>query len=492
MKKTKQVVYANAAQIAFLESTAKRKTAIIGRGGGKGTVMGFQSGIIARSLPRAKGFIAAQTFGQVLNITLADMEQAWQFMGLFPYNKATGLGHYVKFQKPPAEWLQPYSKTNDYERVITFMNGCSIEVLSIAKGEHLRGGSFDFGFIDESGTVKRDIVFKVLRSKIRGNTFRFNSHLHHLFCDVTSSPWLALGKWVYEIEDRQRFEPDKYFFLECSGEINKAVLGQEYYDNLKAEMTQLEYEVEVLSKRVDSVPDCFYPTFNEAKHCVFDTQSYQLNDAGIYTTSDSYLDPKKKLEVSFDFNASFTSCIVCQEVADEFRVDNNLFVKEDKNKSLVRALVEKVCATYITHQHKEIDVHGDRNGNNKSAFSPLTAYEEVELVFKEHGWKTNRKVTGLDSDHHVRHLVLEELLSENKPRAPKIRVNANKCRALIVSIKNTPVLPGFKKDKRSEADKTLPQERATHLSDCFDNILFRKYSTTIGYARRNDHSPSFA
>jgi hypothetical protein len=481
-------IYANPAQQLVLQSEADRITMIMGRGGGKGHTLGLKLGISARQLPRAKAFIAAANFGQILNVTFADIEAAWYFLGYREYDPKTGQGHYVKWQKPPAHFDKPYHQVNDYSRSITFINGFTVECLSIVKGDQNRGGSFDQGYIDESGTVKRDVVYKVLRPKIRGNEYIYKSHLHGLFADFTSSPWLQLGKWVYETEELEKKDPVKYLFVECSGEINYKVLGKQYYKNLKAEMTDLEYRVEVKSERVDSVPNCFYPTFNEARHLVFDTQSYQLNDAGLYITSDSYLDVNKPLELSWDFNAHFTSLLVCQQVVNEQRIDNNLFLKESKDKSIERALAEKFCEEYKQHKHKKVDLHGDRNGNSKRTGNPLTAYEEVQKVLKENGWESEKKVSGLDSEHHIRHLVLTELLSEANPRLPKIRINANKCRSLITSIKNTPIFQDYKKDKRSELSN-IPQERATHLSDCFDNILFRKFAHMIGHTVANDFAP---
>lgn len=489
--RSKEKIYANAAQQLFLASNAQMKMLIMGRGGGKGTALGLEFGTCARQLPRAKGFLAASNFGQVLNVTFPDVEAAWAYLGYKPFDPKTGIGHYVKWQRPPTHFEKPYHEVNDYSKSITFINGFTIECLSIVKGDQNRGGSFDLGAIDEIGTIKRDVIYKVLRPKIRGNQFRFKNPKHGLFMGVTSSPWLQIGKHVYEIEELEKNDPDNYLFIECSGEINMEVLGKKYYQNLRAEMTQLEYDVEVCSKRVNEVPNGFYPTFSESKHLVFDTQDYQLNDAGIYVTSDTYLDKTKGLELSFDFNAAFTSMLVCQQVANEQRIDANLFVKESKDKSLERALAEKFCEEYAHHPTKKAHIHGDRNGNSKRSGNPLTAYEEVINVLKSKGWECVLMVSGLDSEHHIRHLVISELFSEANQRLPKVRINAIKCRALITAIKNTPILPDYKKDKRSEASTTLPQERATHLTDCLDNILFRKFSHMIGHTIANDLDPIF-
>lgn len=43
---------------------------------------------------------------------------------------------------------------------------------------------------------------------------------------------------------------------------------------------------------------------------------------------------------------------------------------------------------------------------------------------------------------------------------------------------------GFEKDKRSEANRLIPQEDATHLSDAMDTLYIGKFQQHYGYSAR--------
>jgi len=90
-------------------------------------------------------------------------------------------------------------------------------------------------------------------------------------------------------------------------------------------------------------------------------------------------------------------------------------------------------------------------------------------------------VEGLDPDHMLKHIFLNEMLSEKNQAWPVIRMDQNRCKWLAISITNSPIKPDWRKDKNSER-LLIDQKRATHLSDCFDNITYRKYSHLSGAA----------
>lgn len=86
----------------------------------------------------------------------------------------------------------------------------------------------------------------------------------------------------------------------------------------------------------------------------------------------------------------------------------------------------------------------------------------------------------LDTARHVRYRVINGLLQETNIRLPKIRINETACKSLLISLQSAPIDgTTFEKIKLSERNKALPQEYATHLSDCFDYILFKKFSAYV-------------
>jgi hypothetical protein len=475
--------YVNPKQQAFIQAPQKRKGFVGGRAAGKTTTYAIHNRLCFNYLPRAKRFTAGLTFNQILNKTLPSAIDAWTQMGLREYNKAEPKlgGHYVVCQKPPADWIKPFQSPRNYENCISFINGYTIEMLSMDRPDSNRGGNYDGGDVDESALMKKEVISKVLMPSIRGNKYRFNHYLHQSFTHYTSAAWLPEGQWIYEYEEMSKANPERYFYQEATAYDNIEVVGAEYIEDMKAEMSTLEFDVEVLNKRLKKLPNTFYPSFDTNRHCRWNTHYYAYDDqSGIWQVSNNDCDANRELELSFDFNSAFTSMIVCQEHGREFRCLNALYVKDgDFNK--VIALTDLFCETYKDHRKKDtVFIYGDRNGNNRNPGADKTFYQQIidRLVAK--GWKPKLMVQGLDPDHKLKHLVINELLAETNPRLPVIRINQNTCKYLIISIQNSPILPDWKKDKRSER-LLIDQAQATHLSDCFDNIVFRKYAKCFGY-----------
>lgn len=486
-------LYANPKQQLFLSSPHKRKTFMGGRGVGKSTVLGFHEYLKFRHLARAKSALIGLTFNSLLNNTLPAMEQAWNLIGASEYDpKSNPFGLYVIGKRPPAHWPKPWFPPKKFEHVITWINGYSIQLMSQERADTNRGGNFDAGSADESALLKEEFVSRIASVSVRANRYRYDHPLHHSFVDFTSAPWKVSGQWIFKTEELMFEELEKvnkgilkpedcqYLFVEAETADNLDVLGEDYLERQKRELSHWEYMVEIKNFRMKKLPNGFYPGLNTDRHLVIDVYEYDTTPGGrIYTKRDTFINSGTKLEVSFDFNAGFTSMIVCQETVVgsqvEFRIGDALFVKpEDTELNLIDALVDKFIDRYKDHSLKVIDIYGDRNGNSKSAQSTITFYEQIIQKLSKDGWYCTKRVDGLDMEHDLRHMLVNSLLNEEKPGWPKIRFHHDKAKPLVLSMQNAPILPGFKKDKADEK-RPIPQELATHLSDCFDNIVCRKY-----------------
>lgn len=476
MQSKERRVYVNAKQVQFLNARQKRRSFVGGRGSGKSTVYGHVQYQRFNYLPRAKVFTAGLTYNQILTKTLPSAMDAWDALGLREYDKKTGLGHFVVGVKPPSDWLKPYQAPRNYENAITFLNGFTIEMLSMDRPDSNRGGNYDGGDCDESALLKEDQVNKVLMPMIRGNIYRFNHFMHQSFFDYTSSPWLPSGQWVFKTQELAKEEPDNYLYIESTAYDNVAVLGADYLSKLKKQMTKLEWDVEVMNKRLTKLPNSFYPAFNDERHLNFKTFSYdQDEETGLWTTGNSFYNSKQPIETSWDFNAAFTSMIVCQDRGNEYRIINELYIEEDTEVSKVDALTDLFIKEYENHLCKEVFIYGDRNGNNKSPGDTKTFYEKIMDRLRQKGWEPTLMVQGLDPDHLLKHIFINDMLSEKNKSWPVIRMDQNRCKWLPISITNSPIKPDYRKDKSSER-LLIDQKRTTHLSDCFDNIIYRKFS----------------
>lgn len=472
-------LYVTPKQKLFLAGRQKRKTFLGGRGTSKSVSIAFQDCIRLQEMPKARTFLAGPYFGQILTKTIPSYVDGLKMFGYTEYSKENPFGHYVLFKRPPESFARPWMETGDYSRTISFRNGYCKELISMYGADSGRGGSYDAGDIDESALCDKQDIDTVLVPSLRGNLYRIRSALHYQMCDYTSPAWLPSGQWVYDTEELAKEFPNEFLFIE-SCTADNAAISPVQIENMRRVLPRIVFEVEVEGKRLSKLPDSFYPTFNDKKHVVHDTTRHEFDEkTGLWVVTSNFLDTKQHLETSWDFNAAFTSLIVSQELYGEQRFDSQLFVKESSNKSMTLALAELFDKEYKDHKKKEVWVYGDRNGNSKSASNPLTHYEEIKMYLEKQGWAVRLMVEGLDSEHKIRHLSIADMLAETKENLPKIRINGNKAKYLIISIQQSPISPDYKKIKSSERS-SIAQEKATHLSDCFDNILMAKFGKSFG------------
>lgn len=438
-------------------------------------------GYVAKILGRAKFFLAGKTFKSILDIVLTDSLEAWGQMGWFEYDaRVNPYGNYVLFKEPPAHWPRAYKGPKTYDRCVSFDSGFCLQLLSFEKPDSNRGGNFDGGFNDESALFKSDWVTKILMPMLyRANTWRFKDHpMHNAFYDFTSNPWTQEGQWVFQTEELMKKDPEKYLFLEGTAYDNPT-LHPQYVQNLEEGSSPLIFRVEVLNERLKGVPNCYYPSFEIDKHCTSNTFSYAQNDDGLWIPTFSDYDPAKPLEASLDFNNYICSSIVCQQFPRTLRIINNIYSKQPrKDKTLAQTLALAIAEEYADHLNKVIFLYGDAAGESKSAGSNETFFDQVEDELKEAGWKVKRRVLKFNPAHKERFSLIDRLLTEGSSQLDRLRINMNTCKALIISIQNSPMKEDFTKDKSSEGTTSIQQEYATHLSDCLDYILYRKYNST--------------
>lgn len=473
------IVFTSAKQKIFLNSKAKRKTLLAGRAFGKTYILLVCIGYIAKMLPRAKFFLAGRTFKQILDIVLTDSADAWNSMGWYEYHdKVNPFGNYVLFKEPPPDWPRPFKAPKSYERCITFDSGFCVQLLSFEKPDSNRGHNFDGGFVDESALFKSDWVQKILMATLyRANTWRFkDSPLHNSFYDFTSNPWTQEGQWVFNTEELQKKDPEKYFFLEGTAYDNPT-LHPQYVKNLEETLAPLVFRVEVLNERLAKLPNCYYPSFEEHKHCTADTFSYNQNEDGLWLPTFSDYEVNKPLEISMDFNNYICSSIICQEGNKILKVINNIYVKQAKEKkTLSQTLAIAIHDHYADHVKKDIILYGDASGDSNSAGSNETFFTQVVDELRGLGWKVKLRVLKFNPQHKDRFSLIDRILAESTTNLPRVRLNQNTCKALIISIQNSPIRSDMKKNKSAEGT-SMQQEYATHLSDCFDYILYYKYSS---------------
>ncbi|WP_146202341.1 terminase large subunit domain-containing protein, partial [Dyadobacter jejuensis] len=342
--------------------TGFRATFNGGRGSGKTNVLMRLLAESALELPRAKLGLASMTFRHVQDVVLSQSRKVLEEYGLHEYEpKHRPWGHYVINRRPPDGWWQPWEGINTYENCMSFKNGFTVVFLSADRADTARGLNLDQLFMDESFRLKESFYNTVLRKTVRANKFSYkdrrkhrkglNHPLHWLIADFTSAAWTPEQQWIYRTEELMKKDPQRYFFMESTPYDNLMNLPGNWIESEReASETEMAFEIEVLNRRIEKLENAYYSGLSYAKHTYSEMYDYQFDDQKrLYIHKRTDYDVLKPLDISLDFNASFTCMVVAQESNKELRFIDNLFVKKSDS-TLVEALGKAFCKKYSAHR----------------------------------------------------------------------------------------------------------------------------------------------
>ena len=460
-------VYVNPKQQEILNATQKTQVVIIGRGGGKSWAMKLSMLQRANKLKRGRFFIASTSFKQLLTKSLAGLEQTWFELGLVKGKD------YVMWRRPPKGWELPYSAPEVWDNCIVMRNGSCFELLSLDRPDLSRGGSYDGGDIDEAALLKREDWTRIILPSLRGNTHLFEDVLHHNVRMYSSIPRKSSGYWLLEYEKMAKAKPKQYAFIEGNAYDNIHVITEDGIERMREEMDYLEFEVEVMNRRIQRAEKAFYHKFDVDKHTYLPNYDYEFDGNGYLVKGCKDVQKDEFLEISFDFGGWFNCCTIWQE-----RDGVEYCVKEfyRKGADTLSELMRDVCKFYVNHKYKMFRIWGEPAGHNPKDNAP-TSYATIETVINECGWSSETAVvkghkTEFQKDRFEH---INEIFLEMRRDLPTIRLNYDLTPNLILTLQTTEVKYDNNKDKDNEKERSFPQEKATHLTDTFDYYIMQKY-----------------
>jgi hypothetical protein len=452
-----EYLYLNDKQIAFIYAHQKTKVFIGGRAAGKTTVLGAMNALRCQNLPKGKVAWVGPSIDHLKTKVVPSAFEMINRIG-FKEHKDGQEGHYVIFRKPPASWDSPYQKPYKYDKIITFRNGYTIQLLTWFDADSERGINLDGMDIDEAGWLEKNIYDGVLLPAIRGNVYRYpNNGWHQQVCMYTSKPRLSIGQWVTDYEELASIYYDDYFFIKCSSWDNVQIIGEKTLKKWQREMNPIEYAIEVMCEEVGKIPNGFYDEFEFDKH------------GFLSRFTDTEIDGEQPLYLSFDFNAGFICCLVAQVTSTEIRIVRELFVKGTK---IIDHLLDIFLHEFLSHKKKSVKIYGDRAGNNKQVNSMESFFQMICRYLEEGGWETDLCAMTFYPEHQDRHNVINKAMKEDNPDLPLVRISKRGCVFLLLCIGRTAIKIDFKKDKSSETDPAVPPEQSTHLTDAFDYLIY--------------------
>jgi hypothetical protein len=149
-------------QLTILESTSDRTLMLSGVGSGKSHVAGLVSGEYINQYPNIKGFIGANTYGQLSKSTLSRVFDVWKDY----YGWVEGV-HYVVDKQPPKHFKIFGARLKSYENIISFDNGHMILTASLDNYKMIDGTEFSYAILDETKDTKEEAVKEVIIARLR-------------------------------------------------------------------------------------------------------------------------------------------------------------------------------------------------------------------------------------------------------------------------------------------------------------------------------------
>lgn len=157
----KELEYSNP-QADIVESTAQRNLFHSGIGSGKSHIMGALSIEYCINNPEVRGFIGANTYGQLTKSTLDRVFKVWEN----DFGLRRGV-HYVVDHIPPLNYKIYGPKLKTYENTISFNNGAMIFLASLDNYKVIDGTEFGWAMLDETKDTKEEAIKEVIVARLR-------------------------------------------------------------------------------------------------------------------------------------------------------------------------------------------------------------------------------------------------------------------------------------------------------------------------------------
>lgn len=520
MSHIKQIKF-NRAQLISQLYPVTTKMELWGRGSGKTFLMAKDTIDAVHAMPGASFVIVGRSYANLEKIVLPQLIASWKALGYFPEI------HYELNRRPDKRkgWAEPFVAPISYDHFIPWYNGAGFYIASQDKDTPFRGPSIDGVYVDEALLIDKDRFDNEIVPTNRGR--RFNHPLHHFYRYYSTKPYDSSGSWMFKLAE---YYPDEILlnyrryqntiaqmtmeFLDSSDrsyqkrlfdEIkrlkaaikwypdsrnNKFYSEYDFWDNIpnisiadvqnmRVQMSNSLFRIEVLNENIDGIEGGFYSTFNKEKHVRLDTFNYSHIDnlrgdlkAQKDCRWDNDIAPGMSLKIAVDWGGIINTALVWQRRGELIAISNHLWAPHPEK---IRDLARKFIAYYLHHPTKHVELWNDHTGDNKNPSNVKPWSEEFAGYLRDAGWTvTMMSKNSKPPTHTWKYYKAQSVFAEEDKRQAIIRINGNNCANLVTAINLTPLKRSkdkIEKDKSSESDKKFPQEKATHVTDCLDLII---------------------
>ena len=511
-------IYLNRMQMMSVASMPRTLVGQIGRRGGKTSrIIPVRMAQAAWHMKRSAGAFASESYRKILDHLLPEIISGFNVLGFVEGE------HFVVGKTPPPHFKRPYVCPRSFDHALTFSWGSLIHLISFDYSASSNGLALDHIEIDESKRLNPERVDSELMKTLSGHrTIRINKNTTwgdlplHLSTTIMSDGFIGKRDYnwisryaedathynkIYEIliivDELQRnysaslerylweLQRNTTLYINAGTEENLAVLGIEYFKSAFKNSSPSEFRSSILGEKVIDIEGGFYTLLDESLHGYRDKNNYgRIESIGIeaYRSGvgkdcklDNDIQPGIPLKLSIDYGSINNWGVVMQKVFNTYFVLKDFWAKTPKK---FQDIVTEFCDYYAPHDFKVVELYDDPYGHKEKTSTVIKDIEEVIKILKSRGW-TVKHMTPKNHYlfHDTKYRICSNILDESSKRDsryPKFRINLNNAYRTFYSMSKARLKTGskeFHKDKSDEADKSLEQWQATHLSDCVDMPL---------------------
>lgn len=465
-----------------LMARAKQEVVVLqmGRAGGKSNILARKMLDFVTSMPRGHFGLVGSTYEQLKSKLIPNY-----VVGLSQHGIIENLHFFVGKKPPPSwKWPKPFIDPQSSKNAIYFYNGCVFSLISLEYADSGRGANLNSALGDEALLYDPIALENNVVTAIRGDKFRvavYPDGKSKYFKDTpffqqlvlaTSAPRSERGKYILKYEKLAKEKPHQYAYIKADSFINLHNLGEKYIRHLKETMSPAQFNAEIMNILPKTIENSFYPTFDPEQH-TYDC----LSPDGKTSQTRLDIDETLPLHFSFDWGTTINSGVVAQRIPGQIRLLNEFYEIDPKS---IDAMLLMFCNYFKTHKNRTLYLYGDVSGNNDERGNKATKLHDALGYLTSHGWNVQLMTFGgRNPDHTKKHRLFVEMFSEQSGDMDTVSISKKYCPNLIISISNAPAKEGervkIQKDKKSEKNRSIPQQHATHLSDAFDYLLFALY-----------------
>lgn len=463
-----------------------------GQRGGKTYGIGLRSAIRVTWFPKVPGMIAANTYLQLTQSTMAEVRKVWaKDFGYLEYDRRSCPGGaYVVNKQPPAHFKR-FMQFDDYLGIVSFKNGAVIFTASLDNYSAHDGKTLGWCELDETKDTKEIAVKQVVLARLSYHGLYIDSEGDIIYsekpvpgytaynpCIFNTSPSEGVVEWLINLFDLKRHEdyiekhimnPDQYIYIEearkaiCiySTHWNQKHLAPGYIENRLDQLTEIEAKKFIYAYPFSASAALYYPYFESVKHV---------------TRVDRI--PGRPDHLAYDFNLVPYMTLVCSQIAEtdtevQIRIYKEYCLKPPGNTT------EDVTRAYeFEHTGEIADVfyYGDAMGTRgvEGFGDRFTRFDDVRKVL--------RKYIGQMSDRTVRHNpgLIKRRTLVNKILAGKFFIGNKKvvllidhtCEETIRDFRYLKIgLDGKLKEKVTDKETGRTYEKLGHTSDAIEYLL---------------------